>query len=500
MEFSIDDKKQFNNLGINISEIERQLLFFKKDFPYIKLVKPATINDGIFSFNKKQITELVDIFNRNTNNKIIKFVPASGAATRMFKDLYNFLDEWDGSKEISKPAKVFIENIKKFAFYEELKKFVETNYRINISSELNITNYTLVVTTLLNKLGLNYGNLPKAVLQFHKYNSEVRTALEEHVIEGIRYSKTLDKIYIHFTVSSEHAVKFKSIVSSIKNKYQSKYNIKLNISYSEQKSKTDTIAVTTKNIPFRTSNNKLFFRPGGHGALIYNLNELDGNIIFIKNIDNVIIESLLKDTITYKKVIGGLLIKLRNKIFEFLNKIDNNKLNMALKSSICKFYKDYFFLEISKNEKPEYYYNLLNRPIRVCGMVRNEGEPGGGPFWVINNEKKVSLQIIESSQINHDNKLQEKIFKGSTHFNPVDLVCSIYNHKGEKFNLSDFIDHNTGFISNKSKDGVTIKALELPGLWNGAMSDWNTVFVEVPLSTFNPVKTVNDLLRKEHQA
>ncbi|PIV57606.1 MAG: DUF4301 domain-containing protein, partial [Bacteroidetes bacterium CG02_land_8_20_14_3_00_31_25] len=309
-----------------------------------------------------------------------------------------------------------------------------------------------------------------------------------------------NKVYIHFTVTPEHLSNFKKLVTIVKSKYQQRFNIKLIISYSIQKPSTDTIAVTLDNKPFRISNNKLFFRPGGHGALIENLNELDGNITFIKNIDNVVTDKLKNETIKYKKVIGGILIKLRNEIFSFLVRIDKGEKSENIIKEITEFYRLNFFIDYSKyNYNVNDYFKILNRPIRVCGMVKNLGEPGGGPYWVNDANGRTSLQIIESSQINQRDDEQLNIFKKATHFNPVDLVCSVYNYKHKKFDLKNFIDTKTGFISKKSKDGSELKALELPGLWNGAMANWNTIFVEVPLITFNPVKTINDLLRKEHQ-
>lgn len=504
--FNNKDIKQMKELGINPEGVKKQIEFFKSGFPFVNLNRPATINDGIKKFTENEIKKLIKFYDNNSENeKILKFVPASGAATRMFKDLYGFIDEWNGNIDITnhkyKEILLFFGSLTKFAFYNELVITLKNKYTINIEKEFNQDNYVSIISALLTKKGLNYGELPKALLKFHKYINEIRTSLEEHLVEGIKYCKIKNnKVNIHFTVTPEHLSKFKKLVLNVKQKYELLHNVKFNISYSAQKPSTDTIAVSIDNNPFRLANNKLFFRPGGHGALIENLNELESNIIFIKNIDNVVTDKLKTETIKYKKVIGGFLIKLRNAIFNFLIRIDKGEKSESLISEITEFYRLNFFIDYSKyNYKVKDYFKILNRPVRVCGMVKNLGEPGGGPFWVNSAKGGCSLQIIESSQVEQTNKNQNIIFKKATHFNPVDLVCSVYNYKGEKFDLKNFIDYNTGFISKKSKDGRELKALELPGLWNGAMANWNTVFVEVPLITFNPVKTVNDLLRKEHQ-
>jgi len=504
--FSKKDIEQMNELGINPGVIKKQIDFFKNGFPFVNLNRPATINDGVKKFSENEIKKLQIFYDENSKNeKIVKFVPASGAATRMFKDLYNFLDEWDGSNNITldkyKNIFQFFKQLTDFAFYNELVFTLKSMYNVKIDKEFNQNNYVSIISALLTKKGLNYGELPKALLKFHKYKNEIRTSLEEHLVEGAKYCVSKNnKVYIHFTVTPEHLSNFKKLVTIVKSKYQQRFNIKLIISYSIQKPSTDTIAVTLDNKPFRISNNKLFFRPGGHGALIENLNELDGNITFIKNIDNVVTDKLKNETIKYKKVIGGILIKLRNEIFSFLVRIDKGEKSENIIKEITEFYRLNFFIDYSKyNYNVNDYFKILNRPIRVCGMVKNLGEPGGGPYWVNDANGRTSLQIIESSQINQRDDEQLNIFKKATHFNPVDLVCSVYNYKHKKFDLKNFIDTKTGFISKKSKDGSELKALELPGLWNGAMANWNTIFVEVPLITFNPVKTINDLLRKEHQ-
>ena len=325
-------------------------------------------------------------------------------------------------------------------------------------------------------------------------------------MEAAKYATNTDgTAMLHFTVSPEHEQMFKDTVDKLKDSYEKKYGVRYEITYSCQKPSTDTVAIDANGALFREKDGKLLFRPGGHGALIENLNDLGQEIVFIKNIDNIVPETRMEATVTYKKVLAGLLLQLQQKTFEYLELLDEGGLTDDDLNEIIRFAQDKLMIDIpdfvkayEPMEKIDYLYDLLNRPMRVCGMVKNEGEPGGGPFWVRNDDDEVSLQIIESSQINHGNEAQEAIFQGATHFNPVDLVCGCWNYKGEAFNLTEYVDPNTGFVSNKSKDGRELKALELPGLWNGAMADWITLFVEVPIETFNPVKTVNDLLKPMH--
>ncbi|MGE5448715.1 MAG: DUF4301 family protein, partial [Bacteroidales bacterium] len=393
-----------------------------------------------------------------------------------------------------------------FAFYDDLKQLAA---RENMAIE-DVPLQKLLEWKLLDQ-GLNYGNLPKGLLKFHTYPDGYRTPLEEHFVEGAAYSRNNAAVVkIHFTVSPEHQKAFNEHVNEIISKYEQQFGVEYEISFSQQKPSTDTIAVTPDNEPFRNSDGSLLFRPAGHGALIENLNDLQADIIFIKNIDNVVPDRLKKATIDYKKALAGVLLNLQEEIFYYQKMLDVNHysdLDSAFYGEASDFLEnvmniipphDQFYRE--KEELYQYFRSKFNRPIRVCGMVKNLGEPGGGPFFALNRDGSVSLQIVESSQIDFNDTEQASIAHHATHFNPVDLVCAVKNYKGEKYNLLDFTDPETGFISSKSKDGKELKAQELPGLWNGAMSDWNTMFVEVPVETFNPVKTVIDLLRKEHQS
>jgi Domain of unknown function (DUF4301) len=436
-------------------------------------------------------------------------VPASGAASRMFKALFEFKDAFQHAQADEQLAKnkaltAFFKDLRKFAFYQNLEESMAAK-GLNLSQALADKKYDLVLANLLEDSGLGYGNLPKGLLQFHSYESFTRTPAEEHLVEGANYAKDAQgKVLLHFTVSPEHRSRFDELMAKVKNRYEKEYGVSYEIGFSEQKLSTDTIAVGLDNQPFRNKDGSLLFRPAGHGALLENLNELDADIIFVKNIDNVVPDRLKATTYTYKKAIAGLLLDYQQRIFAYLDQLDKGEANDQLLDEIASFLEKELCVKTdqsfaSKDLKISYLRGKLNRPIRVCGMVKNEGEPGGGPFWAKNSDGSMSLQIAESAQIDMDNAAQKAIAASATHFNPVDLVCATKDYKGRKFDLLQFRDPMTGFISEKSKDGKTLKALELPGLWNGAMADWNTLFMEVPIETFNPVKTVNDLLRDQHQ-
>lgn len=496
------DAEQFNLLGISEKDVLKQIEIFKTGTKFINLFNYASIDSGIIELNQEKINYYIDIFEK-TNLSKVKFIPASGAATRMFKSLLYFYNNFEyislkntENKDISdyRELEKFIEGLKDFAFFEDLKNIMKDN-NLDIEKIIEEDNYKSILEYLLTEKGLNYSNLPKAFIKFHKYDNENRTSFEEHFIEGMNYCDNSEKVNLHFTLSEEHLKIGENLLNQLREKYN---NYSFEVDFSTQLKSTDTVSVDLENNPFRDKKGKLLFRPGGHGALIRNLNTINEDIIFIKNIDNVVHDKLKEDTYNYKKSLAGYLIEIRNKIFEYLNLIENNY-SEKLENEIISFMKNDLFIDIKEKNKA-YLFKKLNRPIRICGVVKNTGEPGGGPFWVKNNLNEISLQIVETSQINKNDKNQSDILNSSTHFNPVDIICTIKDYKGNKFDLNNFIDNETYFISSKSKDGVELKALELPGLWNGAMSDWITIFVEVPLSTFNPVKTINDLLRKEHNA
>ncbi|MDF1550835.1 MAG: DUF4301 family protein, partial [Bacteroidales bacterium] len=427
-----------------------------------------------------------------------------------FKSLYEY-NEATNKEDLLKEkgfnsVSVFFEKLKKFAFYDELKQSTLIKH-VDFDSDLKTINYHVIINALLSNEGMAYGNLPKGLLKFHKYPSGAKTPVQEHMVEGALYAASGNEVLIHFTVSPEHMDAFKKHIESVKPALEAQFEMSFTITYSIQKPSTDTIAVDLNNNPFREDDGSLLFRPGGHGALIQNLNELDADLIFIKNIDNVVPDRLKQETVNYKKALAGLLFDYQAIIFTYLEKLNSNtaitedyiaEIEDFVSRKLCIIPPD-SYASYSSEQRIKYLTNKLNRPIRVCGMVKNEGEPGGGPFWAVNSDGSSSLQIVEGSQIDMNNSEKVAILNQSSHFNPVDLVCAVRDFKGIKFDLTKYIDPATGFISEKSKDGKKLKALELPGLWNGAMSDWNTIFVEVALITFNPVKTVNDLLRPEHQ-
>ena len=399
----------------------------------------------------------------------------------------------------------YFDNIQKFAFYDALNAACLKNEGKDIPTLIAAGNYKAVAAQMLRPEGLNYGQLPKGLLLFHNYAEGPRTPMEEHLVEGALYAASAGEAHVHFTVSHEHMELFKQKVAEKADLYAQKYGIKYDITFSEQKPSTDTVAANADNTPFRNDDGSLLFRPGGHGALIENLNEIEADVIFVKNIDNVVPDRLKQDTVEWKQVIAGVLVTLQQKAFGYLRKLDTGKYSHEEIEEIIRFVQQDLccrkpdIKELEDAELVIYLRKKLNRPMRVCGVVKNVGEPGGGPFLTYNQDGTVSLQILESSQIDKSNKEYMEMFTKGTHFNPVDLVCAVKDYKGNAFNLPEYVDKTTGFISSKSKSGKELKALELPGLWNGAMSDWSTVFVEVPLSTFNPVKTVNDLLREQHQ-
>ncbi|HAF27998.1 MAG TPA: DUF4301 domain-containing protein [Bacteroidales bacterium] len=507
--FTENDVRQIQEKGLTTKEVENQILNFTDGFPWLDISKPAIVNDGIIRLTENETDAYIKLF-EDINPDSLKFVPASGAASRMFKFLFEFYekaqDKYDSINQIKDTdVKKFFIDIKKFAFYNELRFTIKKN-NLDIEDLIKQGRYKEVLRFFLFDDGLNYGQKPKGILLFHKNNNDVITAFEEHLIEGIHYAKSPgNKVKIHFTISPEHIDLFNTLVSEKVEKLEAQCGVKFEISFSQQKPSTDMVAVDLENELFRNEDGSLLFRPGGHGALIENLNDLDSDIIFIKNIDNVVPVRLIDITVKYKKALAGVLLSFQERIFEYIHILESNDFSDETKKEIEEFIKEELCVHVVHYEKIESrastkcLLEILNRPVRVCGMVKNEGEPGGGPFWVKLHNGNIDLQIVESSQINADDKRQMEILKASTHFNPVDLVCATKNYLGEKFDLLKFRDPNTGFISKKSKDGKDIKAQELPGLWNGAMAKWNTIFVEVPIVTFNPVKTINDLLRPEHQ-
>lgn len=512
MGFTSLDFVQIYEQGISLENIEKQLNIFQKGISKAVLVEPAKVSKGILKLSETDFQQKADLFDANKSTlKLKKFVPASGAASRMFKFLSTFLNEFDIENESinayinrkkDSELSIFIVGLEKFAFFEEVDAKLKEVFPDFNALERDYKNYYFI-KLLLSSDYFDFANNPKGVLPFHKYKNHIATAIEEHLYECAYYSSSNNSSHLQFTVSENHQSQFENVVNSVKSKVEKESGTTITTSYSYQNIATDAIAVDLNNNPFRDKNGKLIFRPGGHGALIENLNNLDADIIFIKNIDNVI-QNHKESIALYKKGLAGILIELQQQVFQYLNEIEKAK-EVDLDEMIV-FAKSKLNVEILEDfskytleNKISYIKNILDRPIRVCGMVKNEGEPGGGPFWVRDSKGAISLQIVETSQVDLANAEQVKILVDATHFNPVDLVCGILNHKNEKFNLTHFVDHKSGFIVEKNKNGKPLKGYELPGLWNGAMAKWITVFVEVPLLTFNPVKTVNDLLKTAHQ-
>ncbi len=505
---SEQDRIQLGKKGITEQQLEYQLGCFKTGFPFLKLYAAASVGKGISlpsESERKELVNLWDEYRGEEGVKIVKFVPASGAASRIFKNLFAFL-EADYSEPKTDFEHKFFDNIRYFAFYDELDKVCREVSNAGVAELQKAGNYKAIIKNLLDEEGLGYGFKPKGTLLFHSYPSGARTPVEEHLYEGSLIAADAGKhVNVHFTVSPEHRALFEKLVDKSVPGMEEMLGVKFNVSFSEQKSSTDTVAATPENKPFRNADGSLLFRPGGHGALIENLNDIDADVVFVKNIDNIVPERLMPDTVIYKKLLAGKLVWLQNRIFEYLEELDNGLPDEERMAEMLEFLEKELCCirpeggELSGFELADYLYCKFNRPLRVCGMVKNVGEAGGGPFLAFNDDGTVSPQILESSQIDLENETYRKMFENGTHFNPVDLVCATKDFRGEKFDLKKYVDPATGFISHKSKNGKELKALELPGLWNGAMSDWNTAFVEVPLFTFNPVKTVNDLLRLQHQ-
>jgi hypothetical protein len=501
--------------GKNLQQIEEQLKRFEEGFPDLEIDRPATPGDGIIRINPDDEQQLLDRYRQaRLEGRTMKFVPASGAATRMFKTLQamlnsddklhpEYMDAHPDDEDVAYTL-IFLDRLESFAFYDDLKARL-AGIGHDPSELIAMREYRKLLSFILDEEGLGLASLPKALIPFHKYPDHNRTPMEEHLVEAIAYTRGENgNIRIHFTISPEYEEKFRKRLEEVRPRYETA-GVQLFVETSYQKPETDTIAVDPDNKPFLDDNGEPVLRPGGHGALLVNLQELKGDIVFIKNIDNIVPDHLKETTIHYKKLLGGYLLTIRDRIFSYLKELDRGNTDRRFIEEIITFIRDELYINIpeaftGKNEMEtsRWLFQRLNRPIRVCGMVINEGEPGGGPFIVRHPDGTTSLQIVEDAQINLDNPRQRELFNASTHFNPTDLVCSLRDFHGRPFDLEKFRDPDTGFISTKSYQGRDLKALELPGLWNGSMAHWNSIFIEIPAELFNPVKTMNDLLRKEH--
>jgi len=493
MPFNEIDEELLKQRGMSVNDILQQIHQFIHDTEPARLDRPCTVGDGILALSATDSLNYSRIYEAARQKLTIqKFVPASGAASRMFKHLYNYNIE-----NVSELTEELILRFDQFPFVPLLEnRMKEAGLDLNQLRESN--NWGVIFQFILGKDGLNYDDQLKGLVVFHRYADELCCAFDEHLHESVAYAKQLDgKCRIHFTLAPQHAER---VVSYFEKKLKQFEYDHFELTYSAQNPTTDTLALTKDNEPFRDSDGNLMFRPSGHGALIHNLQQLDADVIFMKNIDNVTVRSSLSDTVLYKQILGGLLVDLRTRVFDFLSSLEKNdtRLDEALEF-IQTWFQPGLPLGMNREQLHQYAVLRLDRPLRVCGMVRNEGEPGGGPFWVKMQGGYISKQVVERSQVEFADAAQAKILMSATHFNPVDIVCSIRNRVGQNYQLEDFIDYTSGFVTEKFQQGAVLKALEWPGLWNGAMALWNSVFVEVPISTFNPVKTVNDLLRPGHQ-
>ncbi len=517
--FTEEDLAQIEDHGLSEAEIQRQISLFRMSPPYLKLLGPAVAGDGIKVFDDDRKNKYREIYaEESPQRECVKFVPASGAASRMFKALLSAMNrnrpittdsvlrEAEKGDEEAAQLLEFMKWVRDFAFFEDLAACLKRK-GLHADTLLDEGCFTELIACLLTEEGLDYANLPKGLLKFHQYPEGSRTAFEEHLVEAAAYLRRMDGACpLHFTVSPEHEQKFRRCLEGVRTMYEEKFRVSFDVAFSMQKSATDTLAVDLQNRPLRQENGRLLFRPGGHGSLLRNLNDLRGDILFIKNVDNVAPDRLKAETLEWKRIMGGYLLFLQRRIFEFLNALVSGSPDPGLLERAESFLAEELLLPVpvsivngSLNERKNSLIQRLNRPVRVCGMVKNTGEPGGGPFRVKDEDGGESFQIVETAQIDPNSREQQAILAASTHFNPVDLVCGVRDRQGKPFDLAKFVNPDTFFVSKKSKDGRELKALEHPGLWNGAMARWITVFVEVPAVTFNPVKTVNDLLRKEHQ-
>lgn len=509
-EFTASDLEQFKSRGITPDKVDAQIERFKTGFPYLVIDSPSSVGNGISALDEdseKQCDDRWKMFLDNGGD-VLKFVPASGAASRMFKALYAFVNGTADQPEPGSQVDELVKHIHEFAFIGSLEQTVSELYGKSVGELVELGRIKDLVGAIILPQGMNYGSLPKALLTFHRSGASTRTAMEEQLAEGAQTAASKGgKVRLHFTVSSDHRSLFENKIKDAVPAMEKRYGVVYDITLSEQKPSTDTVAVTPDNSLFRAGDGSVVFRPGGHGALIENLNDIDATVVFIKNIDNVVSDDHRIDTIRYKRMLGGMLLLVHDAIERHIAKLTDKNCTEADVDSACRFVSDTLCtrsLRIDRaadiEERKAVLLDILDRPLRVCGMVRNEGEPGGGPYNAWSSDgMEIAPQILESTQIDMSKESNRQMMAHATHFNPVDLVCYLRRHDGSRYSLPDYVDADTGFISEKSFDGRELRALELPGLWNGAMSRWNTVFVEVPATTFNPVKTVNDLLRPAHQ-
>lgn len=516
MNLSQADRAQLENLNITVETFEEQLHNFEVGFPKINLVKPATVQHGIWKLTPKEAQKAEKYFENHAKNfKMSKFVPASGMASRMFKDVYTFITTFEESEanyndfiqgQSFQSIRFLIENLQRLPFYTHLIEVLKKQgyYLKDLQA---MRQFKTILKSIVEESGLGYGSYPKALLPFHTYKQHeqivTRTALQEHLVEPLHYLNYDNTIRLSFTIGQDYATAFEKHLTRVKTAYETQYKTTFKLNYSFQASHTDIVAVDENNKPFRLPDGQLLFRKGGHGALLDNLNNCKDDLIFVKNIDNIAHESKQKPSYHWKKILGGTLMKVQKEIFDLLKRLEDNTIQ-DLDWVLKRLFKDYnitlpeSYFQLEQSEKRAYLKQVLNKPIRVCGMIVDTGHAGGGPFWVKAADGNQSLQIVEGAQIDQSDLKQLKILKKSTHFSPVDIVFSTKDYRGKPFNLLDYRDPKTGFITTKSLEGKVLKAQELPGLWNGGMAKWISIFIEVPKETFTPVKTVSDLLKDGH--
>ena len=520
LHFNRDDYTQMESLGISEDQVRNQIQIFEKPCFFTRLRRPCSLGDGIQQISEDELEHYIKLHEQAAQEgRFVKFVPASGAASRMFKlffEIYNqsstplikeFREQAGQGDPKAKDFLCFQEGIRSMAFFEDLKAVMDRK-GLSVEKLLEQNQWQEILRYLLTEQGLNYGALPKGLLKFHRYPSGNRTAFEEHLVEAIHTVRDGKGICrLHFTVSAEHEEAFRQYFENIRSGHEQRFHCILDVTFSIQKHSTDTIAVDLENQPFREKDGRLLFRPGGHGAILSNLADIRGDLIYLKNIDNILPDRLRGPTVMWKKALGGLLVEIQKTVNRYVDQLIEGSKEIGLIEMAMDFAKDRLlvpepraFKRWTAEKKRDFLLDRLNRPLRICGMVRNEGEPGGGPYWVEGKDGNLSLQIVESAEVDTQSPEQRAIWGSSTHFNPVDLVCAVQDFRRNPFHLEDYVNPEAVFISQKSKEGRGLKSLELPGLWNGAMAEWITVFIEVPISTFNPVKTINDLLKPEHQS
>ncbi len=507
--FSEADLKQIERLGLSRGDLLRQESLHRKGVEPLSLLRPCTVGDGVRRLTPEEWTDLLSEQQvAQAEGRFQKFVPASGAATRMFADWVAYQKRRDSTGQTSRADDAaiddFFSSLERFAFYPELiSRCVEQGLKLEEGMEVG--GRELILRQILDPQGLNFPALPKGMIPFHLYADHTRNAFEEHLVEAIEYcADARGDCRVHFTVAEEHFQQVKDFLEKATQRFaRSQYRFLWDLSL--QSPTTHTLAVDLYGQPVRKESGELLFRPGGHGALLKNLQECGGDLVFIKNIDNVAPDRLKGPGYRAKRLLGGLCLRLQGRLFEYLRFLEEAASEHLLEDAADFAHRE-FYLDLEPlerlddfSQRRQWLVEQLHRPIRVCGVVPYNGEPGGGPFWVADAGESLSLQIVEKSQIRGADAEQIRLFAASTHFNPVDMVCGLRDFRGDCFDLQKFVDASRWFLSKKSYRGEEIAVLERPGLWNGAMAHWLTVFVEIPQESFTPVKTLADLLRPEHQ-